>query len=213
MEYFIGPRDYLVRARARLSEAINEALFYAAFELRCGIEARLSEYLEAAEHVSRKKKSGWRVAELGRNVERAFKIGNKIACVAFHEEAAGNLIVRFYYTPVTPKLRNEAEKLGNYLHRAKKHHDADDPFWRTFRSELEDIASELDVASRGTLLAPPLRKGGSDLLDLKLQIPNTAEANAVMDRIYSRKNFGIRISYLDELPPEAMAQRHAWTIA
>ena len=43
-EYGFKSRDYLKRAKARLNEDKGESLFYAALELRCGIEARLHEY-------------------------------------------------------------------------------------------------------------------------------------------------------------------------
>ena len=52
-EYAIGSRDYLARARRRSSEGSAEALFYAALEVRSGVEARMQEYLEAQQHVSR----------------------------------------------------------------------------------------------------------------------------------------------------------------
>ena len=48
-QYKITSRDYLSRARICLDEGSNRFLFYAAFELRCGIEARMREYLEVWE--------------------------------------------------------------------------------------------------------------------------------------------------------------------
>jgi hypothetical protein len=47
MPYGIHARDYLTRARLRLDEQSPAGLFYAAFELRCGIESRLRQYIEA----------------------------------------------------------------------------------------------------------------------------------------------------------------------
>ena len=52
MDYRIHSRDYLQRARKRLDSGTPDALFHAAFELRCGIEARMQQYLEAQEHIS-----------------------------------------------------------------------------------------------------------------------------------------------------------------
>jgi hypothetical protein len=56
----------------------------------------MSEYLEVWDHISNKKKNGWRIAELGRNVEEHFKSGNKLVrwakirtkgvSIAFHLE-------------------------------------------------------------------------------------------------------------------------------
>ena len=78
MEYTISSRDYLLRARNRLREHTAQALFYAALELRCGIESRMSQYLDVWEHVSKRKKEGWRIADLARGVEEAFRLGNNI---------------------------------------------------------------------------------------------------------------------------------------
>jgi hypothetical protein len=75
MEYRTSSRDYLLRAQERLRDGTREALFYAAFELRCGIEARMRQYLEVCDHISKKKKEGWKIADLGRGTEEAFRLG------------------------------------------------------------------------------------------------------------------------------------------
>src|SRR2546423_632457 len=115
MDYGIGSRDYLSRAKSRLAEGGKESLFYAAFELRCGIEARLQAYLHASEQISEKKKRGWRVADLARNLEKAFKLGDRIVRCAVHDKDS-MLLICFYFTPVTSQLKKAAEKLGNHLH-------------------------------------------------------------------------------------------------
>jgi hypothetical protein len=84
MSYGISSRDYLQRAMTRIAEGSSEVLFYAAFELRCGIEARMQEYLHAWDHVSKKKRNGWRIAELGRNIERAFRARDTFVRWAVH---------------------------------------------------------------------------------------------------------------------------------
>lgn len=55
-EYGVGSRDYLRRAKDLLAQGTPAALFHAAFELRCGIEARLQEYRDAATKVAKLKK-------------------------------------------------------------------------------------------------------------------------------------------------------------
>ncbi|EXJ39671.1 hypothetical protein D047_5138 [Vibrio parahaemolyticus VPTS-2010_2] len=37
------------------------------------------EYLEVQKHISKKKRQGWQVAKLARNIEDAFRIGDKTA--------------------------------------------------------------------------------------------------------------------------------------
>ena len=77
-EYGLHARDYLARTRACLAKGSPATLFYAAFELRCGIEARLQQYLEAQRENTGKIKQGWRIAKLARHVNRRFKTGDKV---------------------------------------------------------------------------------------------------------------------------------------
>ena len=65
-EYGLHAREYLARARACLAEKSAPSLFWAAFELRCGIEARLQQYVEAQRENTAKIKQGWRIAKLAR---------------------------------------------------------------------------------------------------------------------------------------------------
>jgi hypothetical protein len=74
--YRSDSRSYLARALGFLKKGRAEDLFYAAFELRCGIEARLQEYLEVQGHLSKKQKQGWRIADLGNKASRAFSTGD-----------------------------------------------------------------------------------------------------------------------------------------
>src|SRR5215469_13961894 len=105
MSYDITSREYLQRAMARIAEGSQEALFYAAFELRCGIEARMREYLEVWEHISKQKKNGWQIAKLGQDIESAFKTGDKFVRFAVQEQTSERLAICFYHTPVTTRLR------------------------------------------------------------------------------------------------------------
>jgi len=54
MNYKIGTRDFLFRARMRLDENNPESLLYAALELRLGIEARLQTYMDVIEDMPKK---------------------------------------------------------------------------------------------------------------------------------------------------------------
>ncbi len=55
-DYLVNSRNYLLRARKRLDEKTPASLFYAAFELRCGVESRMQEYLDAQDHISQRRK-------------------------------------------------------------------------------------------------------------------------------------------------------------
>jgi len=153
--YKCGSRDYLARARMLLDQNSQQALFYAAFELRCGIEARLQEYLEVQEHLSKKRKEGWKIAELANNLKRAFDDGDQIVEIIMSDKETGEA-VSCYYTPVTTSLKKKGQQLGNYLHPMKEHKSSEHVWWKTLRSLLEATYQELKLATAGTLLGPPL---------------------------------------------------------
>lgn len=214
MEYRISAREYLARARKCLDEESVDALFYAAFELRCGIEARMRQYREVWDHISKRKKKGWRIAELGRNVEEHFKTGNKVVRWAVMDKETGGLVVCVYYTPVTSKLRNAGEKLGNYLHSMKRFRDEGDPFWSRLREELEHIYRQLAVANKGTLLGPPLLNSATGEVDMKLELPPAVDPKELFSKTLNKgKEIQVKVSYHAHLPKELEKEAHAWEIA
>jgi hypothetical protein len=213
LEYRITSREYLARAKKCLDQESVDPLFYAAFELRSGIEARMSEYLEVWDHISKKKKKGWRIAELGRNVEEHFKTGNKIVRWAVIDKESGELVVSVYYTPVTSKLRKAGEKLGNYLHSMKKYRDENDPFLGRLREELEHIYRQLAVANKGTLLGPPLLKSGTGEVDMKLELPPAVVPEELFNKTLNKgKEIQVKVSYHANFPKELEKEAHVWEI-
>ena len=201
MNYHIDSRSYLRRARLRLDEGASESLFYAAFELRCGIESRMQEYLDAQTHISEKRKKGWKIARLGNNIERAFKLGDRIAQVIMVDPETNQPLQMLYYTPVTLALRKRGQQLGSYLHAMTKHIDDDEAWRKKARSFLELVYKELECATKGTLLGPPLldpegqivlsQECDSDPSDWSSWSPRMAEAG---------KKVILKIRYLDRLP-------------
>lgn len=202
MFYGINARDYLDRAKQRLNDNSTEALFYAAFELRCGIEARMREYLEARAEVIRKKKLGWQIAKLGQEIERAFSLGDKIAQIRFLDES-GSAKAVLYYTPVTSALRKKAERLGELLHVMKKYLPPDSKWWHETREYLESTANELEVAVTGTLLGPPMIEKATGRLFVALEVVGRDSEIAYSDFAKIGKRASVNIAYLDELPQRA----------
>jgi len=169
----INARSFLERAKVRLStfdeEGSAENLFYAALELRTGIEARLFEYIdgsrgagnESSKHV-KEYSATTLLAILARIDPKATEPTGLVFGV--NGTQRGTLLE---YTPVTRELARYHGTLGELLHfkffrknrswlyrdRLEEEHGvrslAD---WRDF---LEMVVSELDSATRGALLAPP----------------------------------------------------------
>lgn len=178
MAYGISSRDYLARAKRCLENNDLESLFYAAFEIRCGIEARMQEYLEAQEHISKKKRQGWQVAKLAKNIEDAFRMGEKEAVLRVLDRKSGEVLLEARYTPVKLSLRKKAEMLGNELHAAKNYHAPDSPYWKRLSTRLEEAVGELEHATSGRLLGPPLLHPNKKNVDMKLELPTLEEQEA-----------------------------------
>jgi hypothetical protein len=179
MSYGISSRDYLARAKVCLAKEDYESLFYAAFEIRCGVEARMQEYLEVQEHISKKKRQGWKIAKLAMNIERTFKLGDKNAVLRVFNKDTMQVEFEARYTPVKTKLRGRIKKLGNFLHNAKKYHASDDQFWTKFRRDLEKAVEELEQSTTGRLLGPLLLHPNKRHVDMKLELPTKEEREMV----------------------------------
>jgi len=197
LPYGITSRDYLRRALARLEEKSLESIFYAAFELRCGIEARMQEYLEAWNHVPENRKKNWSIPKLGRSIEAAFQLGNSVVRFAVHAGDSDGLLACFYHTPVSKELKSQGEKLGNLLHAAKRPRANDDPWWATVRKDLAEITAALRTANTGTLLGPPLIEPGTGHLMLNSEIPPGHDLASLMEPGYRGR---LDVSYPPSLP-------------
>ena len=167
-DYRTSARAYLQRARRELASNDLSRWFYAAFELRAGIEARLQEYLENQEHVPEGRKSDWQIARLGASVTKAFA-SNSVARVQITGGGVGADIITLYYTPVSPELQKLAQQLGDYLH-ASQYREPGDPWWSSLRTTVEVGCHLLEEATVGTLLGPPLINTKTGRLHLPLEL-------------------------------------------
>jgi hypothetical protein len=147
---------YLRRARLRLADGTHEALFYAAFELRCGIEAKLQEHLDVLEDLAKHKKKGWKIKQASHEIEKAFETGHKVIeyrIIGEDEKFSFSL----FHTPVTPRTQKAAERLGELLHAMKTSRVYDERWWNRTRSFLIEAADALADINRGTLSGPILQ--------------------------------------------------------
>jgi len=199
MPYHVSARAYLERARAQLDVATAEGLFYAAFELRAGIQARMKEYLQAQESIAQHRKNDWQLGKLGRTLEDVFQIGDQIAEVAVYDPQADEFMATLYYTPVTSELRGNGERLGELLHAMQQFRRDDDAWWQDTRDFLERICRQLATACAGTLLAPLLREPGSDKVVMRAEMFEESHRE-VLQKLRAGLEVFVRVQYLDELP-------------
>jgi hypothetical protein len=202
--YGIDSIAYLRRARARLDERSREALFYAAYELRCGTESRLQDYLDAREDIAKKKKKGWHIMDSAKELDRAIRLGDKVAEAAI-VDSDGATVVAAFYTPVSARLRETAGAcLHDLLHAMKRSFPDDDRWWSDTRTFLEKIYSDLELANKGTLLGPmmlsPDRKKANMMMSFR-------HDSLLADKVSLFGQVGvvatIRVRYHDILPDYA----------
>jgi hypothetical protein len=195
--------DYLRLADRLLSSGKVEELFYAAFELRAGIESRMQGYLEAQKHISKKKKKGWQIAKLGRSIEEAFRLGNKVAEIRVYEPESKKPIACLYYTPVTSALRMKAEKLGNYLHSASVTKVSNKDWWDNFRTLLEGISDQLRDATAGALLGPPITQKSTGTTTMSVTGISDREMEYLLSKMGKGQRIIVKVDYTTRLPKGA----------
>ena len=198
--YKTDARAYLQRARCRLNEGTREALFYAAFELRCGVEARLQQYGDAHDELSRQLKRGWQIEKLAKGLDRVFQSGDKIVALELWDSGRKHKLGVLYYTPVGKDLRKDGQKLGELLHALKFSKCKSDEFWEKTRQTLEQVARALDSATVGTLLGPPLRHPETGEVRLKVEGQESELMSHMKAGAESGESMWMKVEYFNRLP-------------
>jgi len=196
IQYFRGAANHLSRGERlfALGKKDAEYYFYSALELRFGIESRYREYLENQKHVTEKKKQGWQIAVLDREVEQAF--AGCLREVNFRIFTGGFPVMLCKYTPVTPELKAIGERLGNYLHAPKNDDLRELEQWYDFEKLLEKGLSLLRYACSGNLLGVPLRQNGSK--NMNFYMTAQSDQTAIIKEMLHRKlEMVMEVSYAD----------------
>src|SRR6266480_2389938 len=140
--YGIDSIAYLNRARNCLDRHTQERFFHAAFELRCGTESRLQQYLDARNDIARHKKQGWKIVGSARELDRRIRLGDTIYEARLQNDKGDAIYL--YYIPITARLRESAgARLHDLLHAMKTFHKNGDRWWTDTRNFLEQIYSDL----------------------------------------------------------------------
>ena len=190
---------YLRRAEERLDEGAAEGLIYAALEIRCGVEARLREYLEFQPHVRQKRKVDYRLKVLGKEASRVSPPDENLTRLTL-SGLGGEHVLTLYYTPVTKRLRDLAGRCGDLLHALA---EARDEAWCSeTRIWLEEVWEELRRANLGELLGTPLQfpDGQSEM---NLMLPDGVTLD---DLPGSGDTFDVEFEYLEDYPRELLAR-------
>ena len=184
-----------------MDEGTAEGLFYAALEIRFGVEARMKEYLSVQDHIKRAKKEDWQVAKLGKSIQTTFKTGDRVArFTVLHRETKEVLSV-LLYTPVTQKLQTMTKRLGKYLHSLTLDDQLSEQWWSDFRAFLESAWREFKKATSGQLLGVPLIHKQTRELKMTVQFEHDEDTKACLPRIrVAGDQVILKVEYLEELP-------------
>lgn len=157
VNYTATASEYLRRAKSQL-ELFDRghwpSLFYAALELRLGIEMRLETYLSAAQKEKPKTKK-----YLGKDLRKELLNNNPDASreVTLIMSVGNQPVSAMKYIPVTEKLANEYYgRLGNLLHWKFKSQKGWTRYswWKQQRQYLQEVYDELSRACSGVMLGP-----------------------------------------------------------
>jgi len=158
MKYKVRSRDYLSRAKEERNANETARLFYSAFELRAGVEARLHEYRDATRN--KRRDNTWQVRTLKREIENIVEKRELPVTITIHDSETGKHYP-FRYVPVSDELKSIAERLGEYLHCIPSLKVE----YAGFEVELQGLVDKgialLSEAISGELLAPLMFKRNS----------------------------------------------------
>lgn len=199
MSYSTASTDYLNRMKALLDEGSEASLIYAALELRCGVEVRLREYIETIDHIPKAQKKEWAVAKLGRSLETAYRSGDKIMIftIIFPEDGAQ---FQLMYIPVSKRLQDIANRLGDYLHVPKADAAENQARWKQLRELLTEAYPLLKLATSGELIGLPLIHRPTNRLNARVLISGDDPRSALLPRITQGAQHTLTVEYIEPVP-------------
>lgn len=154
MPYPVDAKGYLSRAKAALENGRPEGLFYAAYELRCCVEARQAEYVEALTAFNGTKVRPWELSLQGKRIRnKSYASTLTLMRYTFPNGTTHDS----YHTPVTNALLSFANKtLHSLMHCQPEFRDDDNPWWDKMRAELVEGYRMAWLACQGDSMVPPL---------------------------------------------------------
>jgi hypothetical protein len=199
MAYSVASADYVDRMKALVDEDTPPSLIYAALELRCGVEARLREYIETIDHIPKAQKKEWAVAKLGRSIESAYRTGDKIMIfsIIFPEDGAQ---LRLMYTPVSKRLQEIAKRLGDYLHAPRPNEIENPAWWQQLRDLLKEAYPLLMLACSGELIGLPLIHRPTNRLNVQVLLSGDDARSVLLPRITQGAEHTLRVEYIEPIP-------------
>lgn len=204
-DYGVMARDYLARARDRLLEGSKAAMFHAAMELRCCVEARQAEYLETQPRFVRKKLQPYRLGETAKVIQKisAGELIFRMTTSSLDEDLGEDTQ---FHTPVPKALVAYCErKLDALRHAQAAYRAPSDPWWGEMRADLVRHYRMAWVACQGRITMPPRwnRKTG-ELTPINMHVDSRPGITGDVPMALYRQgtNVRMRVDYLEVPPPD-----------
>lgn len=200
MAYSLAVSAYLERIEDLLKDKTEASLLYAALELRCGVEARMKEYLDPLDHIPKSQKKEWAIPKLGLSIKNTFRTGDKIMLFTVRSPKQ-NAECTLMYTPVSSRLQDIACRLGDYLHLPKANIVKDSSWWKNLRELIHEGYGELLLANSGELIGLPLLHKHTGKMNVRAVIPeNDPRRNLIAELAISGEAQVVRVQYIEPLP-------------
>ncbi|MEM1160183.1 MAG: hypothetical protein AAGJ28_04565 [Pseudomonadota bacterium] len=155
-EYPVNPTAHLERAVQCLQKNTAPHLFYAAFEIRCCVELRQNEYLEAQEEYRSSLPKRFRI---GQQAKELAKIYSESRIQKITMQFNDGFSIEFCYVPVSNSLKANTERLGSLLH--SQHTELSTNRLAQIRSHLRKMIQAVEECLSGNCLSPSLIDGRS----------------------------------------------------
>ena len=159
----------------------------------------MHQYEEALASIAAIKRAGWQIPKVAKNIERAFRTGDKIVRVSVCDDATQDVLYSFYYTPVNKNLRAMAGQISDLLHCPREYRDAENPRWDEKRAFLEQVYEELRKANIGTLLGVPLWNPKTRRAHFQTEL---RPGEKIKDQISIGERYLLTVDYLDDFPED-----------
>jgi hypothetical protein len=197
--YGVSAEAYLDRAGSKLRERTNEGLFYAAFELRCFVEARQDEYLDAQRKYAKSIPAGHQIGKQGKVLDAIFH-SDLIQHIQWLMKGEDAVMFEAFHVPVTSQLRNGAERLGDLLHHQRKWRASDDAWWAQTRKLLVDLYRLAWTCRQGLLVSPVFLEGDGSMLGTVVMKLDGADAARFAEQTRAGAIGRMRVDYLSTPP-------------
>jgi len=203
--YGTHPADYLERAKVALNVGNGESFFYAALELRAGIESRLKDYVQESSYIPKAKKKEWKIANLSRTIEDHFQFQKKnlanpkeeVFQLLVIEIQSKKVVAEFNYFPVSKRAKDIAMILGDYLHSNYRQGKMDEPWWERFKNVVKEGILELECCLRGNLLGTPLMNYSTGQVEMILEHSGDEEIEYIQRLFSAQEKICIIVNHLD----------------